>query len=149
MPIITFLTVNNLKSINTMKITIDLDTILERIYAESAWYAAYEPTRTALSSDNARLLEMSIEDGFADLRARIDAYVDHWNFNPYLDDQNITLVLNLPDKMDLQHDSITSLVVETLAQWTLMRFYNDENAHFEAAWRVARARLVMIMARAC
>ncbi len=130
-----------------MTITINLDTILDRIYAESAWHAAYSTTIPVLTPDNARLLEMRIEDGLADIKARISAYVTQWNFNPHLDEDHITIGLALPATMDSQQDTIAALIVEALAQYALMRFYNDEQLHFAAAWRVARARLTILLSR--
>lgn len=131
-----------------MIITINLDTILDRIYAESAWHAAYESDDVkVLTPDNARMLEMRIEDGLADLRPRIGAYVTHWNFNPHLETGNITIHLGLPQAMDTLAPAMHDTIVDMMANYALMKFYGDKNTHYGTAHRVAQARLVLMLAR--
>lgn len=131
-----------------MTITIDLDTILDRIYADSAWHAAYETDIKVLTPDNARKLEMSIEDGLADLRLRLAGYINAWNYNPFLDKGNITIGLALPATMDCHTATVHDTIVDLLANYALLRHYGDEGTHFGLAWRTARARIMLLMARA-
>lgn len=131
-----------------MIITIDLDNILDRIYAESAWHAAYQPEVKLLTPDNARMLEMRIEDGLADLHSRISGYVSSWNYNPYIDNGNITIGLALPATMEAQADAVRGIVVDLLANYALMRFYGDDGTYYGTAWRLNRVRLMLLMARA-
>jgi len=130
-----------------MIITINLDTILDRIYAESAWHAAYETDVKVLTPDNARMLEMRIEDGLADLRPRISAYVSQWNYNPHIETGNITIGLSLPQTMDCHTETMAGLIVDMMANYALMRFYGDENTYYGTAWQVARARLLLMLAK--
>lgn len=130
-----------------MKITIDLDTILERIYAESAWHAMYQPEVKLLTPDNARMLEMRIEDGLTDLRARIRGYVENWNYNPHLDKGNITITLTLPSTMDSQCDTVAGIIVDLMANYALLQFYGNNGTHYETAWKVNRARLTIMLAK--
>lgn len=130
-----------------MTITIDLDTILTRIYAESAWHAAYEKDVKVLTPDNARMLEMRIEDGLADLKPRIDAYVTRWNFNRHLEQGNISIDLALPATMDSLTETMRDVIVEMMVNYALMRFYGDEGTHYGTAWRVARARMVIMLGK--
>lgn len=131
-----------------MKITIDLDTVLDRIYAESAWHAMYQPEVKLLTPDNARMLEMRIEDGLSDLRARIEGYVEGWNYNPHLAKGNITILLSLPSTMDCHADAVKGIIVDVLAYFALMMFYGDECSRFNIAWRMNRARILLLLAKA-
>ena len=131
-----------------MKITIDLDNILNRIYAESAWHASYQPEVKLLTPDNARMLEMRIEDGLADLRTRISGYIDSWNFNPHLDRGNITITLALPATMDCHTQPMSGTITDLLANYALLQFYGSEGTHYDTAWRLNRARILLLLARA-
>lgn len=129
-----------------MKITLDLDRILDRIYAESAWHAAHQPEITLLTPDNARMLEMRIEDGLADMRSRLSGYITAWNYNPYIEKGNITIGFALPAAMDSQADTVAGVVVDLLANYALMRFYGDDGTYYGTAWRLNRTRLTILMA---
>lgn len=131
-----------------MTITIDLDTILNRIYAESAWHAAYQPEVKLLTPDNARMLEMRIEDGLADLRTRIGGYIDSCNFNPHIERGNITIGLALPATMDCHTEAMKGTMIDLLANFALLRFYGSENTHYDTAWRLNRSRILLMLARA-
>lgn len=131
-----------------MNIKIDLSTVLERAYADSAWHAAYNPGVTALTPDNRRRLEILVESGANDLRSRMSGYVSRWNFNRFLAEGNITIALDLPGSMDHLQASMEGLIVDLLANYALMRHYGDEGTHFGTAWRMHRARMMIVLGRA-
>lgn len=131
-----------------MKLTIDLDEILDRIYAESAWHAAYDRDIPTLTPDNARMLEMRVEDGLNELRTRLAGYLTQWNYNPHIDKQNITLTLKT------KHEPTTSLVdamhgaiVGLLSAYALMCFYGENGTYYGTAWRLHRTKIMLLLAR--
>ncbi|MBR4217558.1 MAG: hypothetical protein IKR71_00745 [Bacteroidales bacterium] len=130
------------------RIYIDLDEILNRIYAESARRALCAPDVPLLSADQSRLLEQYIESGFREVQVRIGGYVALASFNPNSDDNNIILHLQL------RHNSGEPLsqllhyaLVELLAHYALMRFYGDEGTWYGTAWRKYRAQVLLMLAR--
>ena len=130
-----------------MNISIDLDNVLERIYAESAWHAAYNPGVAALTPDNRATLNRRIDDALADLRQRIDGYVTQWEFNHHLDEGNITIALRLKPHMDVHAAAIKDSITDVLAQFALKSHYTGTNNHFDLAWQVARARITVFLAK--
>lgn len=131
-----------------MRITIDLDEILDRIYAESAWHAAYDEKIKVLTPDNARMLEMRIEDGLNDLRTRLAAYLNEWNYNPHIDKGNITIGITFKhDQPQEVEQSLHGAVVEMLAAYALMCFYGEDGTYYGTAWRLYRTKIMLIMAR--
>ena len=130
-----------------MKITIDFDSILDRVYSESAWHAAYAPGVALLTPDNARMLEMRIEDGFTHLRSRLSGYLDSWNFNRFLEKGNITIELVLAPAMDSMEATLRDIIVQALASYALKSFYGEETSCYGTSWRMYCARLMILLAR--
>ena len=131
-----------------VRINIDLDEILNRIYAESARRAVGETDAFVLTADQSRLLEQYISEGFNELCVRMGGYVSLSSFNPNSDDNNIILHLSLrhsegPGLDSLLHKAITEL----LAHYALMRVYGDEGTWYGTAWRKYRAQALLVLAR--
>ena len=130
------------------KITIDLDEVLNRIYAESARHAIAEPDVLVLTSDQSRLLEQYIETAFRELHVRMGGYVVLASFNPNADSGNIVLHLALAHcQGDMVANLLHHAIVELLAYYALMRVYGDENTYYGTAWRKYRAQAMLVLAR--
>ncbi|MBQ7689589.1 MAG: hypothetical protein IJT30_00105 [Muribaculaceae bacterium] len=130
------------------KIIIDLDEILERVYAESARRAIGEPGVAVFTADQARLLEQHIESGFGELRVRLGGYVTLASFNPNADTNHIVLHLALRHTAGNGIEpTLHHAIVELLAHYTLMRLYGDANTWYGTAWRKYRAQVLLILAR--
>ena len=54
---------------------INLDAVLERIYAESAWRAAHRDDVYTLTPDNERMLSIKVGQALNELLARMSGYV--------------------------------------------------------------------------
>ena len=132
----------------TVRIIIDLNTVLDRIYAESAWRAAHNPDVTLITSDNLALIVQHLESAMADLKVKLEGYIEIFSFNPNGEDRNIQIHLrfthDVPYRVDLQ---MKDAVTELLAQYALMRFYGDEGTYFGTAWRRSRAQVMLMLAR--
>ncbi len=130
------------------KITIDLNEILNRIYAESARRAIGEPDALVLTPDQNRLLAGYLEAGFDELCVRMGGYVALHSFNPHAESGNVQLHLSLRwcrgERVEaLLHHAI----VELLAHYALMRVYGDSDTCYGAAWRKHRAQALLVLAR--
>lgn len=126
-------------------IRINLDEVLDRIYAESAWRTAYRNDLYTLTPDNERMLVLKVQQGFHELLARLSGYVESWNYNPNIEQDNIMLVL----KPDGQPDSGTlrASIIEALAQYALLQFYGEAETYHGTAWRRQRAHVMLLMCR--
>lgn len=131
-----------------MIIKINLDDVLDRIYAESAWHAAYNNKIKLLTPDNARMLEMRIEDALHELRSRISGYVCEWNYNPHISSGNITIGLTMKHQQP-QHvqEAMHGAITELLAAYALMCFYGEEGTYYGTAWRLHRTKVLLLLAR--
>ena len=76
---------------HTVTITIDFDEILDMVYAQSAWHAAYDKTVRVLTPDNRNMLLLKLKEGYADLRQRVLGYLIFDNYNPNIQTQNLTM----------------------------------------------------------
>ena len=131
-----------------MKITIDLTEILDHIYAESAWHAAYDEKIRLLTPDNERMLEMRIEDGLYDLRPRLAGYITQWNYNPHLESGNISMTLQFrKEQPGAVEQAMHDAIVELLAAYALKCFYGEEGTYYGTAWRLYRTKVMLIMSR--
>ena len=68
-----------------MTLKINLDAILDRIYAESAWRAAHRNDIYTLTPDNERMLSLKVGQGLNELLAHMAGYVTDWNYNPNIE----------------------------------------------------------------
>lgn len=131
---------------NTTQITINLDDILNRIYAESAWHTAYRKGAYTLTPDNAAMLEMRIADGLSDLRSRMAGYVKFWNYNPNIPDGNITIELKFEKPVpDGTGDTLKGAITELLAFYALMCFYGEKDTNYGTGWRLHRTKVKLVL----
>jgi len=103
-----------------MTLKINLDAILDRIYAESAWRAAHRNDIYTLTPDNERMLSLKVGQGLNELLARMAGYVTGWNYNPN---------------------------IEALAYYALLQFYGEQDTYYGTAWRKHRAHVVLLLCR--
>ncbi len=126
---------------------IDLDTVLDRIFSESAWLTLCHPELPAVTDDQARLIEQRVNEGFADLRERLAGMVEGWNYNPSLEHDNIALAIGTataPDEGFAQ--ALSGAVAGTLAYYVLMRLYTGQET-FVTSWHLYRTRLTILLCR--
>lgn len=129
-----------------LSIDISLETVLTRIYAHSAWHASHNPGVTALTPDQSRLLTMSIEQGFADLRARFAGYIAAWNWNPNSASDNIALLLSLARRpASTLGEVMADVIIEILSAHALMQFHGATASYFDASLRKHRAQLALLL----
>lgn len=131
-----------------MKITIqiNLDEVLDRIYAESAWRAAHRNDVYTLTPDNERMLSIKVGQGLSELLARLAGYVTAWNYNPNTLENNISVTLTVDDGTP-EADTLHATVVEALAFYALLQFYGEQDTYYGTAWRKHRAHAVLLLCR--
>ena len=128
-------------------VTIDLDKIVDRVCAESAWRAAHAPEVFQLTADNRRLIALFAETGVNDLRARMSGYVDFWNWNPNIESGNLTITLKWLDPDGIVEPALKSAITEALAQYALASFYGKDVSYHHTSWLKHRAQVMLILAR--
>lgn len=124
---------------------INLDAVLDRIYAESAWRAAHRDDVYTLTPDNERMLTIKVKAALNELLARMSGYVTEWNYNPNLLEENIWLTLQLDGPVD--EDTLKGAIVEALAFNVLLQFYGEQDTYYGTAWRKHRAHIVLLLCR--
>ncbi len=131
-----------------MEIAIDLNEIFEHIYAESAWISAHNDELYTLTPDNEPLLRMKVSEGYALLLPRLQPYATWANFNPNIESRNLTLTLQFTRTItETLSDTMHGVIVEWLANYTLMRFYSSHTQLYETAWRRSDSQLTLVWAR--
>ena len=129
-----------------MTLKINLDAILDRIYAESAWRAAHRNDIYTLTPDNERMLSIKVGQGLNELLARMAGYVTAWNYNPNLLQDNILLNLKL-DGDGLDEDILQGDITEALAFYALLQFYGEQDTYYGTGWRKHRAHIMLLLCR--
>ena len=127
-----------------MTLKINLDAVLNRIYAESAWRAAHRNDVYTLTPDNERMLSIKVGQGLNELLARMAGYVTAWNYNPNLLQDNILLNLKL-DGDGLDEDILQGDITEALAFYALLQFYGEQDTYYGTAWRKHRAHIMLLL----
>ncbi|MBQ3959596.1 MAG: hypothetical protein II592_01945 [Muribaculaceae bacterium] len=139
-----------MKTHNTylLEVSIDLDSVLNAVYAQSAWHHAHKPELHRLTSDNARLVTMRVREAFDQIYTQNMAYVGFANFNPNIDQANVrfTFRFNHPYHEAMPRD-VAQIIENALAAFALMRLYGSLDDYFKAAWRKYSAQLRMVFAR--
>lgn len=131
---------------HALTVSVSIDAVLERIAAHSAWHAAHNPNVVELNADHRRLLTLSIEQGFADLRTRFAGYIAAWNWNPNSEDEAIAVLFKLEKRASATMvDVVADVMVEILAAHALMQFYGREASYFDASYRKHRAQLALLL----
>jgi hypothetical protein len=129
-------------------ITIDLDEIQQAIYTEGVWHPADNATAWGVTPSNEPIVDRRVREGLDDLLSRMSGYIVSQNINFNLDHQNIMLGIGLEKRPLLTIASeLKSAIVGALANYTLMSLYGDEDSIYGTAWRLHRARVVLLLSR--
>ena len=84
---------NETQQTATIDVAVDLDEIFNLIYAESDWISAHNGSYYRLSHDNAPMLRLRVGEGYAQLQPRLQPYLLWANYNPNIEQRNLTLTL--------------------------------------------------------
>ena len=129
-------------------ITIDLDEIQQAIYTEGVWHPAENATAWGVNPSNEPILDRRVREGLDDLLARMSGYVLQQNINFNLESGNIALVIGLERRPLLTFAAqLKAAIIAALANYTLMLLYGDEDSIYGTAWRLHRARVLLLLAR--
>ena len=129
-------------------IVIDLDDIQQAIYTEGTWHPAENATAWGVNSSNEPIVDRRVREGLDDLLARMSGYIVSRNINFNLDSGNIVLGLELEKRPLLSLASeLKNAIVSALANYTLMSLYGDEDSIYGTAWRLHRARALLLLCR--
>ena len=129
-------------------IVIDLDEIQQAIYTEGVWHPAENATAWGVNRNNEPIVDRRAREGLDDLLARMSGYIVSQNINFNLDSQNIVLGLVIDKRplLSLARD-VKNAMVSALANYTLMTLYGDEDSIYGTAWRLHRARTLLLLCR--
>jgi hypothetical protein len=129
-------------------IVIDLDDIQQAIYTEGTWHPAENATAWGVNSSNEPIVDRRVREGLDDLLARMSGYIVSRNINFNLDSGNIVLGIELKKRPLLSLASeLKNAIVSALANYTLMSLYGDEDSIYGTAWRLHRARVLLLLCR--
>ena len=131
-----------------IEIAIDLDEIQQAIYTEGTWHPAENATAWGVNSSNEPIIDRRVREGLDDLLARISGYIVNKNINFNIESQNImlTLVVERRPLLSLAND-LKRAIIATLANYTLMTLYGDDDCIYGTAWRLHRARTLLLLCR--
>ena len=131
-----------------IEIVINLDEIQQAIYTEGTWHPAANATAWGVNSSNEPIVDRRVREGLDDLLARISGYIESKNINFNLESQNIMLTLAVERRPLLTIASeLKSAIIAALANYTLMTLYGDEDSIYGTAWRLHRARALLLLSR--
>ena len=129
-------------------ITINLNEIQQAIYTEGTWHPAANATAWGVNSSNEPIIDRRVREGLDDLMARMSGYIIGQNINFNLESGNIMLAIGLEHRPLLTiADNLKSAIIAALANYTLMSLYGDEDSIYGTAWRMHRARVMVLLAR--
>ena len=129
-------------------ITIDLDDIQQAIYNEGTWHPAANATAWGVNSSNEPIIDRRVREGLDDLLAHMSGYIVSKNINFNIEHQNILLGIQLNRRPTLTFaDDLKNAIISALANYTLMTLYGDEDSIYGTAWRLHRARTLVLLAR--
>ena len=129
-------------------IVIDLDEIQQAIYTEGTWHPAENATAWGVNASNEPIVDRRVREGLDDLLARMSGYIEKKNINFNLDSQNIILGFKIKKRPLLSiAEDLKSTIVIALANYTLMSLYGDEDSIYGTAWRLHRARALLLLCR--
>ena len=131
-----------------IEIAIDLDEIQQAIYTEGTWHPAPNATAWGVNPSNEPVVDRRVREGLDDLLARMAGYIESKNINFNLERQNILLTLAVERRplLTLASD-LKQAIVTALANYTLMSLYGDEDSIYGTAWRLHRARTMLLLSR--
>ena len=129
-------------------ISIDLNEIQQAICTEGQWHPANNATAWGVNSSNEPIIDRRVREGLDDLMARMSGYIIGQNINFNLESGNIMLAIGLEHRPLLTiADNLKSAIIAALANYTLMSLYGDEDSIYGTAWRMHRARVMVLLAR--
>lgn len=131
-----------------IEIAIGLDEIQQAIYTEGTWHPAENATAWGVNSSNEPIVDRRVREGLDDLLARIGGYIVGKNINFNIESQNILLIIGVEQRplLTLASD-LKRAIIAALANYTLMSLYGDEDSIYGTAWRLHRARVVLLLSR--
>lgn len=131
-----------------IEIAIDLDDIQQAIYTEGSWHPAENATAWGVNSSNEPIVDRRVREGLDDLLARISGYILSQNINFNIESQNILLTVGVEQRplLTLASD-LKRAIIAALANYTLMSLYGDEDSIYGTAWRLHRARVLLLLSR--
>ncbi len=129
-------------------IDIDLNDIQQAIYTEGQWHPADNATAWGVNPTNEPIVDRRVREGLDDLLARMSGYIVSRNINFNIDSHNIVLGIELDKRplLSLASD-LKSTIIKALANYTLMTLYGDEDSIYGTAWRLHRARTLLLLCR--
>ena len=129
-------------------IVIDLDEIQQAIYTEGTWHPADNATAWGVNSSNEPIVDRRVREGLDDLLARMSGYIVSQNINFNLESQNIMLTVEVERRplLSLAND-LKQAIIAALANYTLMSLYGDKDSIYGTAWRLHRARTILLLCR--
>ena len=131
-----------------IEIAIDLDDIQQAIYTEGTWHPADNATAWGVNPSNEPIVDRRVREGLDDLLSRISGYIVNKNINFNIESQNIMLTLAVEHRPLLSlADDLKRAIIAALANYTLMSLYGDEDSIYGTAWRLHRARTVLLLCR--
>lgn len=129
-------------------ITIDLNDIQQAIYTEGEWHPAENATAWGVNPSNEPIIDRRVREGLDDLLARMGGYLIGQNINFNLESGNIVLAIGLNSRPRLSiANDLKNAIISALANYTLMSLYGDEDSIYGTAWRLYRARIMVLLAR--
>ena len=109
---------------------------------------ANNATAWGVNSSNEPIIDRRVREGLDDLMARMSGYIIGQNINFNLESGNIMLAIGLEHRPLLTiADNLKSAIIAALANYTLMSLYGDEDSIYGTAWRMHRARVMVLLAR--
>ena len=130
------------------EIAIDLDEIQQAVYTEGVWHPAENATAWGVNPSNEPILDRRVREGLDDLLSRMSGYLLQQNINFNLDKGNINLVIGLERRPLLTlADQLKSAMIDALANYALMTLYGDQDSIYGTAWRLHRARVLLLLSR--
>ncbi len=131
-----------------IEIAINLDDIQQAIYTEGTWHPADNATAWGVNPSNEPIVDRRVREGLDDLLSRISGYIVNKNINFNIESQNIMLTLAVEHRPLLSlADDLKRAIIAALANYTLMSFYGDEDSIYGTAWRLHRARTLLLLSR--
>ena len=131
-----------------IEIAINLDDIQQAIYTEGTWHPADNATSWGVNPSNEPIVDRRVREGLDDLLSRISGYIVNKNINFNIESQNIMLTLAVEHRPLLSlADDLKRAIIAALANYTLMSLYGDEDSIYGTAWRLHRARTLLLLSR--
>jgi hypothetical protein len=101
-----------------------------------------------VNPSNEPIVDRRVREGLDDLLARMSGYIEQQNVNFNVESQNIMLTLAVESRPLLSlGSSLKAAIIAALANYALMSLYGDEDSIYGTAWRMHRARVMVLLTR--